>query len=258
MVNERLTRQQNIDLVNAYKIYDIWYEVFRRLYPDQLYRNKNTLAVREDIYYLNIDVFQYVNGQEVFTAKFPYSLFVDEITQYKNYLIDEINLFFDAKEIRDDLSQRLSVLDVAVLALRLGYPQANPAIFVRDILENGSVSIVENLEAENIDYQIELDAMLQEELSIKNGISKIRHGEEILAMMITRNEAKGLTPEQFNQFVLDQDITLIERFLKNGSLITARYLVSIKVVDDVIFLQSDKDFVLSKLNERIALYANGN
>jgi hypothetical protein len=241
-----MSLQNELDRIDALNIYDIWQEVFNRLYPNQLYRNKNKDNLRSPSeYYQRIDVFQYVDGQEVFTAKFPFALYTDEETQYKNLLKDEVTAADQAEQVKQQILDLLIDIELNVAAGLLGLDKPNAAIYRNELIQSGNLAQAQELKDAYDIWKAEQDIIAQESQAIQDGVAAIEKGKKVVAYINFLNRQKNLTVEQFQQILLDADLQLIERLCLNGSIVSARFQISQYTPDGILITQDDKDKILA-------------
>lgn len=241
-----MSLQDELNRIDALQIYNVWQDVFKRLYPNQLYRNKNKDNLRSPSeYYQRIDVFQYADGQEVFTAKFPFALYTDEETQYKNLLKDKATAKDQAEQVKQQILDLLIDVELGVAAGLLGLDKPNAAVYRNELIQSGNLAQTQALKDYYDAWKTEQDIISQENQAIQDGVNAIEKGKKIVAYINFLNRQKNLTIEQFQQILADADLQLIERLCLNGSIASARFQINQYIPDGTLITQDDKDKILA-------------
>ena len=242
---EGKTLEQWHEQIDALTIEDLWQDVMPILYPNQRLRNKNKRKVQPKTYYQRIDVFQMVDGSEIFSQKLSFQNYRDEETADKATLKDAKTSEFTALQNKQDIIDILADVELRIAIDELGLDAPNPSRYLLDLIQSGSITQAEALRDAYNNWKQEQDLIKQEDAAIEDGIKTIIKGQKIVAYINYLNRQKGLTVEQFQTILLDADLQLIERLCLNGSVSSARFQISQYVPDGVIMLEDDKTKILA-------------
>lgn len=87
----------------------------------------------------------------------------------------------------------------------------------------------------------------QKEQEIQLAIDRMEHGRRVIAVMITRNNAKSLTPSQIQE--MNNVYIGIKTLLDTGSLQTAKLLITSINPDGVLVTIQDKEALIAEINK---------
>lgn len=105
-----------------------------------------------------------------------------------------------------------------------------------------------NKDFKPVEYMPEIESVveLEKQCAMQDGLKAQALGAKIIARVWSINEAKQLSPQDFNALISDQNLAKIERLLWSGSLKTAKVLI--QMLDDSYFSEDEKTEILTMID----------
>lgn len=230
---------------------DVWREVADRIYPSFLVDNFNNGDETGELFYKNLQFYQYVSGQKVVSPKIPWTSVLVDVDAIKIEKTSALTSKFNLLQQNHDLDQRLEAIvhwkqASAELSLYDGYE--NKEVWKQAIISASDESAISDIEQE--------DAVQREKAEFKARVSRRARFREFGGKMIDTiselNEANSITPTQLQALFASPVIQQAMTLLQAGSLKTAKAFIAamdltgldpITEVERAIIVNSLSDFL---------------
>lgn len=228
------TYTETIAAIDALGFNDILNALIKRLYPNESF---NYEGGGDPSY----DTLTFIN-----ISKPGLSVFITEDPIYRQELKDSETAWFTETQRVNDIQVRWDALNDTYGAMgESSWTGANPAILLKEIIDNNDETLLSELETKDSDFQTSSNVTA----SIQAKRKRIDSGLNIIAYIAYLNELNALTEAQILTLMADSNVQSAVNLLSTGSLTTAKSLITSMDITSLPMSESDRTNILAEITK---------
>lgn len=207
---------------------DWWMEISDRIYPSHLVDNLNSGGETEQIFYSNLQYYQFSGEDKIIAPKFPWTIIQTDMDALRLEKNNALTVEFDQLQLKKDLSDRLDAIEnwkeaTENAALYSGY--SNKEVWKSVVIADNNELNIQQIEAEDISLASKYDQVKR----VNNRKKEREFGGYCIDLLRDLNSQNNITIAQANVIFANSDIQAAISMLSAGSLPSAYELI--KVMD---------------------------